>query len=1317
MAISEPPCKKTAVPARLTVESKNGYVKSGDPTFNVFLRHDGGCMTVVCSQSTSWEQLHYQAEVLLEAVGALGFPQISHYDGSVPLSGPIGDSGIRENASLSVTSGARHATWRACCFSDEMVYVSTSAPVTYGTLLRDLSLKVAMPVEKVALVASNGHPIDRDRTPSDLLALERALWLIVADQSDSSSPVFQMGKPPRGPATPQTFREKEVYHERQNGSQCARHSLNVLFQGNVFSTQELIAIAGDLDRQEAQLLQGSQIDQLGNMVNRGNFNIQVLIQAAAGKGVDLCRLGSSDASLPASPTKRYDGVIAHKRSHWFTFAEVNRQWYELDSHLSSPRITDSAQMDAMIHQMNREGVTMFVRPRKELPSTHECEGPSTSAKAAPPQGLPVSQPGKAAQSTAPPCGAGQGDCEERYKAEAFHPALRKLVGDEEYERLIHLSKLDAEFAMLKAKEAGPAHLQAAILPTGDTGPFGKGICPPLSPRKAQAASTPADKLKELDEFAVSPTQPVVRRVVMRFMQEYHAVDVSPEDLGGKLYLEAFQRWSLGSRAWTLHDSSSGEEIDRWEPVHPQQSEVRLILVPQALDAVAPPVMIPIQLDGVKKTTIVIRPDTTLVQLRYAAENLFAGYPIASVGWGARGGIPLNSDRAVHILFANHEDNDVILVRVGLEGGAEAAGKADKGQPASKPERLDPDLFDLLAETLAHEGPAPIADARKRCAGAVKKLGAERLTKALAGMGKDDKDKTWKSILRASNNEFQWLTDEQKLAKKTGDKQKPKKQDTATAVRKKDKMLRSAPKIDPASIQLIHCTFRDEGNKPLPVLSGTDFSSEGVALVADEDVARRLITNSRTSPKPGAIGLVMLQDIPDLPGKPVDITVTGPRDQLIGLTVYVWQLGVAKVSKDESKAVRFTGPALLTFVFQAASWHVNQSPIPWMAGRAPMSKRHLPKAKARPNASIPMLAPGEALCPDPLNTFKSLWDQILAFPLDTFNAVFLNRVDTLDSVEEDTRSRTAEGKERHVVKYLVKLTEDHAHSWLRESGDVFFCEPIGGMDSVPYSAISVGGTAKANWSTGRMHLRDDFLGIYPRDGFFQARCVNSAADRMCEVFADNIHGDVQNCQYPHKWKIIGAPRIASKKSLAHALETRDPQIRDFTINPRSVKGQGELRNFTIWFKVPPTATLIIPVEGGTDMVLRPALEKVRRSSGDGPTVITRAPPLSSSPSGDVHMQTAPVTTTWADIVSRSSEEVHRRAEQKVLATLESVLASKEGIANAIQEQGISLLASRFDAFETRHSNRLKAQDSRIQEMHSSLQVINLGVRKWVRLSRK
>ena len=122
--------------------------------------------------------------------------------------------------------------------------------------------------------------------------------------------------------------------------------------------------------------------------------------------------------------------------------------------------------------------------------------------------------------------------------------------------------------------------------------------------------------------------------------------------------------------------------------------------------------------------------------------------------------------------------------------------------------------------------------------------------------------------------------------------------------------------------------------------------------------------------------------PEHPGKAINIVLLAKDGNLMARNVFIWNIGNVEVVRNERDAVELTGPKTVMMAFSGCMWHLkNKQPLPWAVGHAPMGKRRVPKAKARPviGQNRSSAIPGKTVSPDPVKEFSSLFDQFREYP--------------------------------------------------------------------------------------------------------------------------------------------------------------------------------------------------------------------------------------------------------------------------------------------------------------------------------------------------
>eukprot|EP00933_Yihiella_yeosuensis_P062449 TRINITY_DN65406_c0_g1_i1.p1 TRINITY_DN65406_c0_g1~~TRINITY_DN65406_c0_g1_i1.p1 ORF type:complete len:355 (+),score=105.09 TRINITY_DN65406_c0_g1_i1:75-1139(+) len=170
--------------------------------------------------------------------------------------------------------------------------------------------------------------------------------------------------PPYGPGG--------IYHEKQIGSLCALHCVNNLLQGPMFDEWNFRQVAQELDREEARLMGGQNLD-YGNARMDGFFNVQV-VQAVLERAGYTVNALTGEAGKTPEPTKE-TAFILNKREHWFSLRRIGREWFDLNSCLKVPRHYNDADLRFHIGDAVKEGYSVFVVrgnfPKSALEDDHK----------------------------------------------------------------------------------------------------------------------------------------------------------------------------------------------------------------------------------------------------------------------------------------------------------------------------------------------------------------------------------------------------------------------------------------------------------------------------------------------------------------------------------------------------------------------------------------------------------------------------------------------------------------------------------------------------------------------------------------------------------------------------------------------------------------------------------------------------------------------------------------------------------------------------------------------------------------------------------
>ena len=331
---------------------------------------------------------------------------------------------------------------------------------------------------------------------------------------------------------------------------------------------------------------------------------------------------------------------------------------------------------------------------------------------------------------------------------------------------------------------------------------------------------------------------------------------------------------------------------------------------------------------------------------------------------------------------------------------------------------------------------------------------------MIGRTKSDVDTLWNDLIKVSNDEdtgkrnYEWLTkDERNTARRHRENKerdlKRQNQDDGFQVvgaNKRNGKYQRIPDKNSDTFSLVEDSFMDERGGPVPIRKEIQANSEGVALVYDQASISSMVAQARICPHAGAVAIVGFRDITESPSKAINIVLQTKEGNLMARNVFIWNIGNVEVVRNESDAIELTGPKTVMMAFSGYEWHMkNKPPLPWAAGHAPMGKRPVPKAKAKPEAGQNKAStiPGKTVSTDPVKEFQSLFHQVREFPTSTLSTIF-PEIDKAESVWGNLaakRIHTAEQwANRGEVSFTVKVQDIDVTKWMKTSGDLLFCEP-------------------------------------------------------------------------------------------------------------------------------------------------------------------------------------------------------------------------------------------------------------------------------------
>lgn len=172
-----------------------------------------------------------------------------------------------------------------------------------------------------------------------------------------------------------------IFHEKQEGSLCAQHCLNVLLQGEYFNAVDLATLANALDEEERRRMEEGGINTeeyqrfleqpSGNMDDSGYFSVQVISSALRVWNLELIPYSGQEAVSQAARAdpRAQKAFICNYRNHWLTIRKLGQQWFNLNSLLSGPELISDTYLSIFLAQLMEEGYSIFV----VIGSLPECE--------------------------------------------------------------------------------------------------------------------------------------------------------------------------------------------------------------------------------------------------------------------------------------------------------------------------------------------------------------------------------------------------------------------------------------------------------------------------------------------------------------------------------------------------------------------------------------------------------------------------------------------------------------------------------------------------------------------------------------------------------------------------------------------------------------------------------------------------------------------------------------------------------------------------------------------------------------------------------
>ena len=158
-------------------------------------------------------------------------------------------------------------------------------------------------------------------------------------------------------------RNHSLYHQKQNDAKCGPHCLNNLVQESVFTSERLLKIARELDKQESELF-GSQLDseKVSNSIDaNGNFSVQVLSTAlmrdyAYEVVFDVKKIDS----YFKSSSEQIIGFICCLNNHWIAIRSIAGTSWNFDSRHQEPVSISCESLSVYISNLRSSGWSVYM---------------------------------------------------------------------------------------------------------------------------------------------------------------------------------------------------------------------------------------------------------------------------------------------------------------------------------------------------------------------------------------------------------------------------------------------------------------------------------------------------------------------------------------------------------------------------------------------------------------------------------------------------------------------------------------------------------------------------------------------------------------------------------------------------------------------------------------------------------------------------------------------------------------------------------------------------------------------------------------------
>eukprot|EP00930_Biecheleria_cincta_P102375 TRINITY_DN94096_c0_g1_i1.p1 TRINITY_DN94096_c0_g1~~TRINITY_DN94096_c0_g1_i1.p1 ORF type:complete len:406 (-),score=62.57 TRINITY_DN94096_c0_g1_i1:195-1412(-) len=175
------------------------------------------------------------------------------------------------------------------------------------------------------------------------------------------------------------FSWSTVYWEKQMQGLCAVHCLNSLLQRPYITKDTLADVSKQLGQDEMRLLAPDSLrDAFQNMVDDGNFSIQVIIRVLQAMGLDVQNaLHEDNRECFLSQPELEEAYVVNANHHWFAVRKLHWfghiVWFDLNSTAGGgPTLLETGALKTLLQHPDNSSV-LIIRGEWPCPHSHDSE--------------------------------------------------------------------------------------------------------------------------------------------------------------------------------------------------------------------------------------------------------------------------------------------------------------------------------------------------------------------------------------------------------------------------------------------------------------------------------------------------------------------------------------------------------------------------------------------------------------------------------------------------------------------------------------------------------------------------------------------------------------------------------------------------------------------------------------------------------------------------------------------------------------------------------------------------------------------------------